>query len=101
MKYYTPINGDLVGSRVPQSISLNSVTIPNKDNLFRFGIVDVYICLVYCTHLYVNLGFVIKRVVTPYVPKTGNLSMSVVSSSISKTLFLEYLNTSHNFKLRK
>jgi hypothetical protein len=46
--------------------------------------VGVYICLVYCTHLYVNPGFVIKIFVTPYVPKTGNLSMYVVSSSIRK-----------------
>jgi hypothetical protein len=46
--------------------------------------VGVYIFLVYCTHLYVNLGFIIKRVVTLYVPKTGNLSMIVVFSSIKK-----------------
>lgn len=46
--------------------------------------VGVYICLVYCTHLYVNPRFVIKRVVTPYVLETGNLSMSVVYSLIMK-----------------
>ena len=34
-------------------------------------------CISY-THLYVNLGFVIKRVVTLYVPKTCNLSMFAV-----------------------
>jgi hypothetical protein len=34
-------------------------------------------CISY-THLYVNPGFIIKRVVTLYVPRTGNLPMSVV-----------------------
>jgi hypothetical protein len=47
-------------------------------------LVGVNICLVYFTHLYINPGFVIKRVFTLYVLKTGNLSMSVVSSSIKK-----------------
>jgi hypothetical protein len=46
--------------------------------------VGVYICLVYCTHLYVNTVFIIKSVVTLYVPKIGNLSMFVVFISIRK-----------------
>jgi hypothetical protein len=77
-----------------------------RNSQIPWHIVGVNIFLVFFTHLYINLGFVISRYVTLYVSKIGNLSMSIVYSSIKKQLITKYfvfgifeLYSSHNFKL--
>jgi hypothetical protein len=41
-------------------------------------LVRKYVHYISHTHLNVNPGFIIQRVITPYVPKTSNLSKSIV-----------------------